>query len=54
MSMVVSNYIKLFCTVADKHNGICNKIRERRVRRLLMRVKVGKACKVRKARINDG
>ena len=38
MSMVVSNYIELFCTGADRHNGICNKTRQRRVRRLLMRV----------------
>ena len=28
---------------ADRHNGICNKTRQRHVRRLLMRVKVRKA-----------
>ena len=44
---------------ADKHKGICNKKRKRRVRRLFMRVKrVGaQVCKARKTRIagiNDG
>ena len=50
-------HIKLFCMGADRQNGICNKTRQSRVRRLLMRVKVRKVRKVRKARklrINDG
>ena len=34
----------LFCTRADRHNKICNKRRQRRVRRLLMRVKPRIAC----------
>ena len=59
VSMVVSCYIKLFCTGADRHSSICNKTRQRRVRHLLMRVKAhrhvrrvgAQACK---ARIIDG
>ena len=39
VSMIISYYIKLFCTGAERHNGICNKIRQRHVRCLLMRVK---------------
>ena len=39
VSMIISYYIKLFCTGADRHNAICNKIRQRHVRHLLMRVK---------------
>ena len=53
--MVVSYYIKGFCMGADRRNGICNKIRLGRVRRLLMRVKVRRRAgpKTRKACIND-
>ena len=62
VSMAVSYYIQLFCRWTNRHNGICNKTRKRRVRRLFMMVKprrcaVRKARKVRKgskARINDG
>ena len=67
--MVVSNYIKLFCKGADRHNGISKKKKQRRIRRLLMRVKtrrrvrrglmMGKArmrigAQAQKARIDDG
>ena len=37
--MVISNYIKLFYTGADRQNGICNKTRQRRVSCLLMSAK---------------
>ena len=39
MSMVISNYIKLFYTGADRQNGICNKTRQRRVSCLSMSAK---------------
>ena len=49
VSMAVSYYIQPFCRWTNRHNGICNKTRKRRVRRLLMMVKP-RRCAVRKAR----
>ena len=58
VSIVVSYHVKLFWTWADKLNGICNKKRQRRVRRLSMSLKTRKArrragASAHKARIND-
>ena len=47
--MVVSNYIKLFCTGTDRHNGICNKTNPRKAP-----VDEGKGAQALKVRINDG